>query len=191
MRKSTKLMAGLGVVAGLGVALAPLATFADAMGTDSLTVNVNSDCALATAGEPAAQVVIDGEWEGTGTPGQLVTLTGKAGATNVSTVSFNCSVNSKVAISATAEDLSNGSDTIAADQISATYTGDGGMSIVAAYSGQYGALATTATPVANGTAAAATGMTFTVGGYKAQLKADQEPGEYTGDVTYTWALVND
>ena len=52
MRKSTKLMAGLGVVAGLGVALAPLATFAegeptvDSLGLDHLTVVISSSCQM-------------------------------------------------------------------------------------------------------------------------------------------------
>lgn len=189
MRKSTKLMAGLGVVAGLGVALAPLATFADPMGSDALTVNVNSDCAIAEDGS-SNQILIDGEWEGTGVPGDNVTLTGP-GTGGVAAVTFECSDNSKVAISATAEDLTNGSDTIEADQITATYTGANGMTIVAAYSGQYGALADTATTVANGTAVSTGDLTFTVAGYKAQLKADQEPGVYEGDVTYTFALVNE
>ena len=46
MRKSTKIMAGLGVVAGLGVALAPLATFADTtnLGVYHLTVVIESGC---------------------------------------------------------------------------------------------------------------------------------------------------
>ncbi len=49
MRKSTKIMAGLGVVAGLGVALAPLATFAADpvnLGTDHLTVIVETGCKM-------------------------------------------------------------------------------------------------------------------------------------------------
>ena len=52
MRKSTKLMAGLGVVAGLGVALAPLATFADTtnLGVDHLTVVIESGCEM-TSGQ--------------------------------------------------------------------------------------------------------------------------------------------
>ena len=191
MRKSTKLMVGLGVVAGLGVALAPLATFADPMGSDALTVNVNSDCAIAEDGS-SNQILIDGEWEGTGVPGDNVTLTGP-GTGGVAAVTFECSENSKVTIAATAADLSNGSDTIEADQITAYYTGANGMTIVAAYadSSNYGALADTATTVANGTAVSTGDLTFTVAGYKAQLKADQEPGVYEGDITYTFALVNE
>jgi hypothetical protein len=62
MRKSTKLMAGLGVVAGLGVALAPLATFAEAVGTDTLTVTIDVACKLTADGYTA------GTGGNTGTP---------------------------------------------------------------------------------------------------------------------------
>lgn len=59
MRKSTKIMAGLGVVAGLGVALAPLATFADTtnLGVDHLTITVQSGCNMTSgvADDPTTQ----------------------------------------------------------------------------------------------------------------------------------------
>lgn len=48
MRKSTKLMAGLGVVAGLAVAAAPLAVNATDLGVDTLVVTVSSSCSLET-----------------------------------------------------------------------------------------------------------------------------------------------
>ena len=195
MRKSTKVMAALGVVAGLGVALAPLATFADGnIGVDNLTVNVNSDCDIDTTGGGAA---FAGNYVGQGQPGDLVEISRNTSNAGTYSVSFACSENSKIQIKAYSAGLTtsdNGGDTIAATAIYGDITTTNGLTAVAGYTSSAYSLALATTPgvvVANGTApAAASGkMTITVNGYKAQLKNDQKPGTYTGTVTYTFANV--
>lgn len=188
MSKLNKVIAGLGVVAGLGVAFAPVATFADgtATGSDSLTVNVNSSCAIDS--ESAA---FAGVYAGTAAVADGEALITRSSGTNE--VVYDCSENSKITIHATTTGLAYGSaDTIAASSLGVNLTGANGLTIESGFTGNdtYGALGTNVL-VAQGTAPASGNMTFTVNGYKATLKANQKPGEYTGTVSYTFELVNE
>lgn len=187
MRKSTKLMAGLGVVAGLGVALAPIATFAVATGEDEITVNVTSSCAI-----DSSSAAFAGVYAGTAAVADGTVDIAKTSGTNE--VVYNCSENSKITVSASTDGLAySTNDTIAADHLAVNLSGANGLTIESGFTGTdtYGALGADVL-VAQGTApAAASGkMTLTVNGYQATLKANQKPGEYTGTVSYTFALVN-
>ena len=192
MSKINKVIAGLGVVAGLGVALAPVATFAEtAIGQDTLTVTVNSSCTLDTTVNSgnAFQGAYAGETSTIGA-GVMVALNGQTGSSNQ--VAFDCNENSGITITAATGGLalSGNVDTIAADHIKANYTGANGLTITSGYtSTDYGALDATKV-VATGTAGSGSNMTFTVDGYKAVLKAGQKSGIYTGTVSYTFDLVN-
>ena len=182
MSKINKVIAGLGVVAGLGVALAPVATFAETAGSDTVNIQVNSDCAIKASTTP-----FGGTFAGEGTPGQTVT----AESTGTSTVVFDCSTNSRVTVSASSAGLSTNSgvgDTIAATALKVKLAGSNGVTAETAFNGAYGALNTTETQVAHGTDNGSADMTLTVASYQAVLKADQTPGAYTGTVDYTWAL---
>ena len=198
MRKSTKLMAGLGVVAGLGVALAPLATFA--VNQSQLEVTVTSSCAL-TEDQNDDPIVIDDLWKGSGAVDDgTITLTKDSTGSDahISVLTFACSENSMVTVSAHSNDLENGNlDVIEAAHVKGMYTGAYGMVVRSAFSGQYGVLdnSGSAVIIADGTAQPATGspakvpdMTLTVAGYQVVLNEDQVPGTYTGTVDYTWAL---
>ena len=187
MSKLNKVIAGLGVVAGLGVALAPVASFADgtSAGSDTVNITVNSDCAI-----KSGTTSFGGTFAGTDVPGATVEATMSSGT---STVTFACSENSKVTVSASTSGLTYGSaDTIAADHLAVKVSGDGNMVARAAFTGSnYGALATTEQIIADGTAPAGGEMVLTVDGYQATLKPNQKPGVYTGTVAYTYALVNE
>ena len=186
MSKLNKVIAGLGVVAGLGVALAPVASFATATGSDNLTVNVNSSCAIDSESPAFA-----GVYAGTAAVADGEALITKSSGTNE--VVYDCSENSKITIHATTDGLAYGSaDTIAANMLGVNLTGANGLTIESGFTGTdtYGALGTNVL-VAQGTAPASGKMTFTVNGYKATLKSNQKPGEYTGTVSYTFELVNE
>lgn len=183
MSKLNKVIAGLGVVAGLGVALAPIATFAEdiSAGSDTVNIQVNSDCAIKADTTP-----FGGTFAGSGVPNTTVSATGAS-----STIVFDCSTNSKVSVSASTTGLSStNGDTIAAANLKVSLAGSNGVTAVAAFDNTYGALSTESTEVATGTDNGTTDMTLTVNGYQAVLKADQKPGAYTGTVAYTYALVN-
>ena len=188
MSKLNKVIAGLGVVAGLGVALAPVATFAADAGSDNLTVNVESSCAIDSENEPFA-----GVYAGTAAVAdETVAITRDSGTNSVA---YDCSENSKITIHASTDGLAYGStDTIAANMLGVNLTGANGLEIESGFTGNntYGALGTNVL-VAQGTAPASTSgkMTFTVNGYKATLKGNQKPGTYEGTVAYTFELVNE
>ena len=183
--KFNRIIAGLGVVAGLCVALAPVATFAETVpaGSDTVNIQVNSDCAIKTG-----TTSFTGTFAGSGVPGDTVDAAISSGT---SSVTFACSENSKVTVSASTTGLASGEDTIAADHLAVKLTGDGDMVARTAFTGSnYGALATTEQIVADGTAPAGGEMVLTVDGYQATLKPNQKPGAYTGTVAYTYTLVN-
>jgi len=178
MSKLNKVIAGLGVVAGLGVALAPIASFAETAGSDTVNIQVNSDCAIKANTTP-----FGGTFSGTGVPSATVNATGGS-----STVVFDCSTNSKVSVSASTTGLSStNGDTIAAANLKVSLTGSNGIVAESAFDSTYGALSTDSTKVAEGTDNGTTDMTLTVNGYQAVLRADQKPGAYTGTVAYTYA----
>ena len=186
MSKLNKVIAGLGVVAGLGVAFAPVATFATATGSDSLTLNVNSSCAIKSTSAAFA-----GVYAGTAAVADGTALIEKSSGTNE--VVYDCSENSKITIHATTDGLAySTNDTITASDLGVNLTGANGLTIESGFSGTdtYGALGSDVL-VAQGTALSSGDMTFTVNGYKATLKANQKPGVYTGTVSYSFELVNE
>ncbi|MBR5389085.1 hypothetical protein IK146_00765 [Candidatus Saccharibacteria bacterium] len=173
MRKSTKIMAGLGVVAGLGVALAPLATFADAQdvvaGTDTLNVTVLQGCSLTPRDGDSYQA-----WSNTYstqvTPGDPWSITAGSG-NNVNSVSINCNAGARYSVSATGTTLTKGSDTLPAYK-------------VAVNGGSYVTLGTD-TELVTATTITTSPVTFTVNGYQGTTLTTTPAGTYTGTVTYT------
>ena len=191
MRKSTKLMAGLGVVAGLGVAMAPLATFAEeAAGSHNLKVNVTSECTL-----DATDAAFSGEWAGTTSvnTGETVALAGNSADNQIT---FNCNENSKVDIFAqatalTAADANNA--TIAVTNVQANYSVDGmaGMTLETDWaSGLHAFAGTDTVKIAHGVAPATGSFGIKVAGYSVVVPEQQKAGTYTGTVTYTFDNVD-
>ena len=185
---SKKLIAGAGAVAAFAVALAPLATFAaettnQAAGEHSLEINVNSMCSLVSS-----TTGMTGAWTGTvdGTSATQIELAG--GTSNQ--IKFNCNEGSKVEIYAEASDLENADvadKSILATSVHATYAGIGTMALDwtenKAFTGNRD-------KIAHGTVAASDrsgdGFGIEVTNYKVDIAANQEAGNYSGTVTYTF-----
>lgn len=182
MRKSTKVMAGLGVVAGLGIALAPLATFAASAGSNTLELNINSNCTVdSTLGN------ISGTWAETTEAGAKDVDLIKGGEAN-DTLKFSCNQNSKVKVYAAATALT-GPEVIPVTSVKAKYSAVGtGMTISNGWDASaYKAFTNTdATQIASGTAPASGDFGVKVDGYKVTITANQQAGSYTGTVTYTF-----
>ncbi|MBR3318883.1 hypothetical protein IKG06_00020 [Candidatus Saccharibacteria bacterium] len=196
MRKSTKLMAGLGVVAGLGVALAPLSTFADTAGSDTLRLTITSSCNIATNGEtPASPIVFNGLYVGPDTAASAspteVTLAAQTPETGtaVDTINFTCTENSKVSLSAATTGLAGPGTTITT--VKGAYSGTGVAFETAFAGGAYGLIRSdTLIGVGTATSANSNGISFTRTGYKVTPNANQAPGTYEGTVDYEWALAS-
>ena len=156
MRKSTKIMAGLGVVAGLGVALAPLATFAETAGTDQLRVTVTNACSLdpvsgdtyTAFGATYTDSVNPGEdWEAaspsTGTAGSFkISCT-----TTLAPTTYGVKINSEASYT--------------------NFDANGDRKI------------------ADGLEHAGTDLTFTIAGYKGATESTTKAGLYSGTVVYS------
>lgn len=189
MRKSTKVMAGLGVVAGLGIALAPLATFADAAGANTLTLNINSNCQIASGSN-----IISGTWSKTvDADDTTVTLDAPTSGGNA-TINFSCNQNSQVTVKAQPSALAGpNSSSIPVTSIQAKYSTTGsGMTLATGFdSYKYfvSADATTPVTIATGVAPASGNLGITVDGYKVDITDDLQAGTYTGTVTYTFANI--
>ena len=195
MRKSTKLMAGLGVVAGLGVALAPLATFAATNGTagsDTLRLTVNSDCALHQ--ESNAEVKFNGlfvndEAVSANTP-VAVTLSKDTPdeGTPVDAISFDCTLNSMVSVYAATAGLTGPTGSTPITNIVGNYTA---TSLWSLQNSGAVSIGNTATLIGTGTMDNGTvenGLTLTRTNYNVTPNANQKPGTYEGTVNYTWAI---
>lgn len=90
MRKSTKICAALGVVAGLGVAVAPLSVFADTpTRTDTLHVTVNEACTVNATGIGEA-LAVENDYDVTLNPGQELEMNVGGGSTNENFFTIQC-----------------------------------------------------------------------------------------------------
>jgi hypothetical protein len=208
MRKSTKLMAGLGVIAGLAVAAAPLATFATegSIGVDNLRIVVDSSCDLKTTTD-TAHTAWNNYYYLTLTPGNYGVFgpdsgTGHDGSGNVASMKIVCNAGGAYDIKGVGTALS-GSGNAAGDSFAladgnvtedgnvygwgAKFTVQSPVTINSSYASTsaYKGLPSTAQTIASCANATAAGETFTVAGYAAKAKTDQKAGEYTGTATYT------
>ena len=186
MRKSTKLMVALGVVAGIGVASAPLTTRAanTEIGRDTLGVNVESSCSL-----KVNTVSFQGTWTATMPAGDEATLA-PAGGSSAATIS--CNEHSKFEILAQGTPLTLGTndDTIALNMWKASFQGSEDISFVTPYGANYVSLPSSESRIAYSNDAG-TENTFTVTGYKVQTRSDQKSGHYEGHAIYTFALLDE
>ena len=178
MRKSTKIMAGLGVVAGLGVALAPLATFADTVsttaGVDTLNVTVLQGCSLTPRTGDSSYQAWASSYATQVTPGQDWEITASTSGTNVNSVSINCNAGAQYSVSARGNTLTKGSDTLPAYGVK--FNGGSGYTTLTMDDTTVLVPATTITD---------SPVTFTVNGYKGSTLSTTPAGPYTGTVTYT------
>ena len=208
MRKSTKLMAGLGVVAGLGVALAPLGVHAGTIGLDHLQVTVSAACTLDASAENA-YTAWDNLYQLTLAPNAVDTIT--AGSAGTSKVTILCNEAGGYQITGTGTNLTKGTatggshtthpwtaDTTDADAIqpganptagSGTWgvnlSGTGNLTVNTNFTGtNYGALSG-GVVASNASVSATAGDIFTVESYKVSTKTNQKNGTYQGDATYT------
>jgi len=195
MRKSTKICAALGVVAGLGVAVAPLSVFADTpTRTDTLNVSVSQACTVNGKGLSATEVVAN-RYDAAIDPGQIVdfNLVDGSGATTTTENKFtiNCNVASGYSVYGTGQALSrsDGIDTTIPTGVPTAGTSAWGAMITP--SGNLTTTYTTYKGIGNNVVVASNdggsadaGDSFSVA-YKVSAAYGLETGEYSGQVTYT------
>ena len=210
MRKSTKIMAGLGVVAGLGVALAPLATYAADLGTDTITVTIGVACNMEADSDPTTPNVNDtfaNTYTGTLVAGKTVELTSPTAATGktaVKAIKVTCNDAAGTGahgyyIKAQATALNGTLDTSTA--IPATVdpaegrSGWGGKFSLGASQGDmtisegftsYKSFGSGLVTIASGNVSSANGDILNIDGYMVSASASQQADTYTGHVDYTF-----
>lgn len=186
MSKSTKVIAALGVVAGLGVAVAPLSAFA-ATRVDNLQVTVNTSCTVADDTDATASV-LENDYTATLNAGAEATMTGPGASEKVMTVTCNDATGYHITATLTEALTHTDTTTIIAPGISGEYwsmkvTGAGNLAAANGY-GSHKALTTGDTVLNNANQSAADGDSFTVE-YKVGTNANTKAGVYSGTVTYT------
>lgn len=207
MRKSSKLIAGLGVVAGLGVALAPLGAFADVATptrTDVIRFTNSEACTVNNVALDGTTVDLYNYYDGEVTPGNVVTLDAtkivdasdpETSATEqVFTIKCNSATGYRVVANATnptGQDANNTSVTVPAGTAI-----DGNTSFWAAQVTATGNLTSTnganffainasnQKVASNAAGSAAAGDSFTVA-YKIGAANALKAGRYEGQVVYT------
>ena len=199
--KTTKIIAGLGVVAGLAVAAAPLAAFADTnVGVDTLTITVQTGCDMeATSG--TTYQAFEHTYTGTLTPGSLISVGGSS-ASPATSVTVVCNAAGGYSIKAVGTPLAiaSGSENIPlVDPVAGTSgwggkyavsgSNNSGLLLVSGYGTTAKALPSTAAAIAtNDDVSADGGDTFSVIGYDISADTEQKAGAYTGSATYTLAF---
>ncbi len=203
MRKSTKLIAGLSVVAGLGVALAPLSTFAVVpTRTDNLYINNTEACtingvALDSSQEASSFTNVENNYDWAYSPGQEHDFTrrtsGTGGSENEGVFQIVCNYTTGYKIVANATNPTDGSHDIEAGTTGDEYwaarivskTGN----IVPATGITVGtnfAITSANQPVLvnTGSSAADPGDSFSMT-YAAKTSESTPAGTYEGSVAYT------
>lgn len=209
---SKKLIAGAGVVAGLAIALAPLATFATSteLGTDTIQVTIDVSCNMEasgyTAGDPS-DTTFTNTYQDDLVAGSYVDLDssdiqGTAQATSIKVTCNDAAVANEAhgyqikaagtVLSGTkntstdipmADPVTDGSASGWGAKYSKTATGD--MNITSGYT-NYKALTAAGVVIASGNVSAAAGDTLNIDGYRVSALASQEADTYTGTATYTF-----
>lgn len=174
MRKSTKLMAALGVVAGLGVAVAPMAVFATG-GEDNLEVTVKQGCSLKPTSGEGAYTDFDENYTANVVPGNDWTITAGAG----SAFKIACNEGARYTITATGTDLTHTDNqtTLAKSTYGVKVTLGGTAD------SDYRSLADVVT-IANSVTHPGTDVSFAVNSYQGSTQASTKAGAYSGTVTY-------
>ena len=217
MRKSTKIMAGLGVVAGLGVALAPLATYAGTIGIDTITVTIGVACSMTADGYAAAQGSgSDTTWAnnyvGNLTAGSYVDLgsgdINNGGGNPAQATAINVKCNDPAGavaghgwqISATASPLTGQTDSSknipVADPVTNGSASGWGVKLSKTATGDltitsgytsYKSVPANTVLAKGAVSGGAAGDTLNIDGYRVSATASQPADTYTGTMTYTFS----
>ncbi len=201
MRKSTKICAALGVVAGLGVAVAPLSVFADTpTRTDTLNITVNLACTVNTKQLTETEsvtntynVTLDPGHEEVFTP-ENADANGKE--TGLFTIECNDPTGYKIVANPTnptGQDTTNTGITIPAGTAisgntsywAASISVTGNLTADLNDSGEYAAITTSGQKVAHNDAGSAAGGDSFYVNYKAGASTALKAGHYRGQVAYT------
>jgi len=202
MRKNTKLAAGLGIVAGLGITLLPLAaSAATPTRTDTLNVTVTEACTISGVGLDA-ELELENIYDATVDPGQdgvafVRRTSGEGGSTYENTFTVVCNYADGYKIVANAEnegkllgqDAENSDAYIpAADPAASTSYWAAVVSTTGNLTSDVDSLkgiGSANTKVAHNDGGSATsGDTFTVE-YEVGAAVNQKAGLYSGKVVYT------
>lgn len=176
--KFNRIIAGLGVVAGLGVALAPVASFAYEPvtgGVDNLEVTVKQGCSLKPASGAGEFTAFDEDYTANVVPGNDWTITAGAG----SAFKIACNAGARYTITATGTALTHTDHTTTL--ASSTY----GVKVThgSTADSDYRNLENTVT-IADSVVHSGTDVNFAVNSYEGSTQGSTKAGVYSGTVTY-------